>query len=134
LPDRNFGNWQEKLTHAFFDSHSDVSVIFFTDDDELRELAPDSPDAAADLAAAVAELVDPRRKAGMFDAAADVASRWRAGSRHKPPPTLPILALSVLAATRMRTDSQGMSHNYYLRLAQVLLTGGGGEPMSSKPG
>jgi hypothetical protein len=118
-----YWTWQERLARAFLSRDQGQYVIFFTDDDELRDLAPEVPDAAADLAACVTELVDARRVAGMFDAVSDLAASWQVGDRNEPPPTLPVLALSVLAAARMHTDARGMSHNYYLRLAQALLPG-----------
>lgn len=46
---------------------------------------------------------------------------WEKGDRSSPPPVLPLIALSVLAATKMRSDSQASSTNYYLRLAEALL-------------
>lgn len=120
LPEQYRG-WQIRLDHEFFQSGG-RPLIFFTDDDELRLLAPDSADPAADLAAAVRQLVNPHA-AGMFDAVTGAARIWRDGAREHPPPTLPVLALSVLAATRMHTDAQARSSNYYLRLAQALLPG-----------
>jgi hypothetical protein len=118
-----YWTWQERLARAFLCGNPGQPVIFFTDDDELRDLAPEAPDAAADLAACVTDLVDVRRGADMFDAVSGLVASWQAGSRDHPPPALPVLALSVLAAARMRTDTRGMSHNYYLRLAQALLPG-----------
>lgn len=57
----------------------------------------------------------------MFDAVTAKARTWQAGPQDQPPPTLPVLALSVLAATRMHSDAQARSGNYYLGLAQALL-------------
>ena len=46
--------------------------------------------------------------------------RWQRGSQVDPPPVLPLMAVSVLAATRMRSDALARSTNYYIRLAQTL--------------
>lgn len=118
LPEQ-YQRWQMRLNDEFFQSPG-KPLIFFTDDDELRRLAPDSADPAADLAAAARQLVNPHA-ASMFDAVTAAARTWRGGARDQPPPTLPVLALSVLAATRMHADAQARSSNYYLRLAQALL-------------
>ena len=67
-------------------------------------------------------LVNPYTPA-MFDAVTAAVRGWQAGARDEPPPTLPVLALSVLAATRMHTDARARSSNYYLRLAQALVPG-----------
>lgn len=45
-----------------------------------------------------------------------------------PPPSLPLLALSVLAATRMAREEGVSSSNYYLRFRRLLNLPGGGEP------
>ena len=51
-----YGIWQARLTKEFFGRNPGKPVIFFTDDDELHLLAPDSADPADDLAAAVRQL------------------------------------------------------------------------------
>lgn len=117
----HYAQWQKIFARAFLGVNPGVPLVFFVDDDELRRLVPGSPDPAGDLAAAVAELVHPQRGAAMFAAVARAAGWWDGSAHDQPPPSLPVLALSVLAATRMHTDEQARSHNYYLRLAQVLL-------------
>lgn len=62
----------------------------------------------------------------MFSGFRRHVARWRRAGTG-PPPTLPVLALSVLAATRMHRDGQGASSAYYLRLAQALLPGASDE-------
>jgi hypothetical protein len=118
LPEQ-YQRWQTRLSNEFF-QNPDEPLIFFTDDDELRLLAPDSANPAADLTAAVRQLVN-LDAPNMFDAVTAAARTWRGGDRDQPPPTLPVLALSVLAAARMHTDAYARSSNYYLRLAQALL-------------
>lgn len=119
LPEK-YGSWQIRLTNAFFWMNPGKPVILFTDDAELHLLAPDSADPAGELAAAVRQLVNPHAMT-MFDAVTAAVREWRAGAPDQPPPTLPVLALSVLAASRMHSDAQARSSNYYLRLAQALL-------------
>lgn len=57
----------------------------------------------------------------MFRSVVAAHQQWQRGSQEEPPPVLPVIAITVLAATRMRSDSQARSTNYYLRLAQALL-------------
>lgn len=120
LPEQ-YASWQRSLERAFFSHVAGTPVILFVDDDELRGVAATAADPAKDLSAAVVEVVDPRRGPRMFDSAARLARTWDRGRRDRPPPVLPILALSCLAATRMHTDAHVRSHNYYFRLAQALL-------------
>lgn len=117
----HYARWQEELAAAFFEGVVDTPVIFFIDDDELHRLAPTVDDPARSLAMAVREVVALTPVHHMFDRAREIASRWARGPRDSPPPVLPILALSSLAAARMHSDALVRRHNYYFRFAQVLL-------------
>lgn len=117
----DYARWQEELASVFFEGAADVPVIFFIDDDELRRLAPTVDDPARSLAMAVREVATPTPVHHMFDRAREIASRWARGPRNSPPPVLPILALSSLAAARMHSDALVRRNNYYYRFAQVLL-------------
>lgn len=95
-------------------------VIFFVDDDVLKNLSPGSPDPAADLSDAVRAVVNPAAGARMFDRAMDRLEHWAVRSQAEPPPVLPILALSVVAGSRMINDGVISSTNYYARLADLV--------------
>lgn len=115
--------WQELLAGAFLGPHHGP-IVFFVDDSEIISLRPDTPNPAAELASAVRNKMLLAAGKNMFKAIRQDFQRWKATSQAEPPPVLPIVAISVLAASRMRSDSKARSTNYYLRLAQTLLPGG----------
>lgn len=119
-----YADWQRHLAQAWF-TRADVPVVMFADDDELTRVAPahSQHDAATSLARAVMQRAAFSGGGAMFSGLQPDRLRWRRSSA-APPPTLPLLALTVLAATRMHRDDQGASSAYYLRLAQALLPDG----------
>lgn len=119
-----YAEWQQRLESAFFDDHADQPVVLFVDRDELTRLSAPDEDGARSLAAAVRDLVDVGSTARMFTKVEMLQNSWLAAGCDGPPPTLPVLALSVLAASEMRRDSQNSSNSYYIRLAEVLLPDG----------
>lgn len=119
-----YARWQAKLTEEFFHGHEGQPVVMFVDRDELEALADDGTDCVRSLASAVRGVADLARHGRLFDPICKLEQEWRQGSRDTPPPTLPVLALSVLAASEMRSDSSGARHNYYIRLARALLPDG----------
>ncbi|WP_280352401.1 hypothetical protein [Nocardia abscessus] len=120
LPDA-YALWQERLVLAFFKGRSGQPVVMFVDSGELQHLADEGEDGAHSLASAVRSVVDVSYGTSMFARAKRLAARWRRGDRTEPPPTLPILALSVLAASEMRSHGGIFRHNYYMPLVRVLL-------------
>ncbi|WP_344687396.1 hypothetical protein [Blastococcus jejuensis] len=116
-----YARWQERLAQSFFAGRGHQPVVLFVDRDELQRLSDPGEDGARSLAAAVRDIVDVARGAGMFGRAQRLESLWRQGTRDMPPPTLPILALSVLAASEMRTDSSARRNAYYKRLVGILV-------------
>jgi hypothetical protein len=116
-----YSRWQGALASAFFNGPPCMPVILFVDDSELCHLAEGVDEPGRDLARAVCELVDPRLGQSMFDRVAELQRRWVGQGRPGPPPTLPVLAVSVLAATRMQRDRRAAQHNYYVRLAEALI-------------
>lgn len=88
------------------------------DGESLAELAElDAREARASLSATV------RREVGagfsLFRYASLTRSWWR-GDAEKPPPALPLLALTVLAATEMGTVPGIPSHNFYVPFRRLL--------------
>lgn len=116
--------WQERLVHEFFDGREGQPVVMFIDLEDLRRLAAPGEDPLRSLAGAVKSLVDIRRDAYMFSEVKRVEAAWRRGPQRQPPPTLPVLAMSVFAASEMRSDASGAAHNYYIRLARALVPDG----------
>ncbi len=119
-----YARWQVKLAAEFFEGHEGQPVVMFVDRDELDALADDGEDCLRSLAAAVRSVVDLSKHGSMFEPVTRLEQAWRRGPRDTPPPTLPVLAVSVLAASEMRSDSAGARHNYYIRLARALLPDG----------
>lgn len=126
-----YSNWQEKLSREFFDGRREQPVVMFVDQDVLQYLAEPCQDGTRSLAGAVREVVDINRGRSMFERVEAMETAWRRGVRDQPPPTLPVLALSVLAASEMRSDDQGARHNYYIRLARVMLPDGSGPEIAA---
>lgn len=120
----SYADWQRWLAHAWF-GRPGAPVVLFADDDELAKVAPTqaATDPAGSLANAVLQHAPISAGGGMFSGFRPHIQRWRR-SPSGPPPTLPVLALTVLAAARMQRDDQGAASAYYLRLAQALLPEG----------
>ena len=113
--------WQQALARYFW-SGATSSTLMFVDDGVLASVRPGISHPAADLAGAVAQVMSVDGPVeGMFRHLVLAQGRWVGSGSGGPPPTLPVLALSVLAAARMDHDADASSANYYLRLAQVML-------------
>lgn len=114
-----YAHWQTALAGRFL-AERDGPVVLFVDDAELAQVVSDVADPGADLARAVLEMRPTDPDADFFVKVARACRLWKRGDRTQPPPVLPVLALSVLAATRMHSDGHALSTNYYLRLAEAL--------------
>lgn len=115
-----YRDWCRVLADALFPSaeNSDGAIYLLVDDEFLAQLPQGFTHAS--LARAVRETLH-RPGPTMFAPIAQQCYQWRRDSDHlTPPPSLPTLACSILAASRMDADHQGAGHNYYLRLAQLL--------------
>lgn len=121
---RTLAEWQEMLDATFFSpSPERAPIIFFLDDEEMERLWPDVPSPVDDLAGAVRGQLH-LEHANPFELVERDLSTWRRGSQSRPPGCLPLLALTVVAATHMRNDGVANSSAYYLRLAQLLWRSG----------
>lgn len=116
--------WQERLAREFFEGRTGQPVVMFVDLDDLERLADAGENTLRSFAGAVRSMVNIRLGASMFSEVQRVEAVWRRGTQDQPPPTLPVLALSVLAASEMRRDASGARHNYYIRLSRALLPDG----------
>ncbi|MCK8616130.1 hypothetical protein [Gordonia sp. C13] len=96
----------------------------FVDRAVLQDLSDECEDGPRSLAGAVRQLVDVTAGRLMFARVERADVTWHRGLRDEPPPTLPILALSVLAASEMSRDGSIASNNYYVPLAKALLPDG----------
>lgn len=121
MTDERYRWWQQTLADVFLVPQGGPLVLFI-DDDELRKIAPDIDDPTEDLAHAVRNASS-HVPGEYFSRVARDRRLWRLGDRTPPPPVLPVLAMTVLAATRMRSDGQALSTNYYRRLAESIEPG-----------
>ncbi len=117
---REYAVWQERLAREFFTDRRQQPVVMFVDRDQLNELADQGEDGPRSLASAVRELVDIAAGNEMFMSVAAAQRRWERGDHLAPPPTLPVLAITVLAASEMRARTNIAKTNYYLPLAEAL--------------
>lgn len=125
MMDERYSWWQKTLADAFLVPHAGPFALF-VDDAELRRIAPELDDPATDLARAVRDASSPIPGA-YFSQVERERRAWKRGDRAMPPPVLPVLAITVLAATQMRSDGQTLSTNYYRRLAESI------EPEAAEP-
>lgn len=107
-------------------------IFLFADDDTLAELhvSGDPHEACRSLAEAVLGSLDLSRKTDWFHRVSRAHRGWKAGSRTSCPPSLPLLALTVNAATHMEAnESLGIRKtNYYVPFRRLLGVDGYGEP------
>lgn len=103
----------------FVPSDHPLPVILFLDEEEMRRLWPDEPDPVESLTRAVRDRLN-FGSGNPYRTLNGDLQRWSYSDRTQPPPWLPLLAVTVLAATRMRSDGTASASAYYLRLAQLL--------------
>ena len=110
--------WAELLASFFFDeAHDGEEILFSVDSLSLAE-ASGLPEAQAcdSLIAAVKSVITP---AWHLSALVRAVERWRREDMDTAHPALPLLALSVLAASRMGEDQEVAVHNYYVPLRHL---------------
>jgi hypothetical protein len=116
---RTYIDWQQALERAFLQPRDRTApFVFFVDDDELDRLWPGCAAPALSLCRAVNQMIDWPAGTSLFRKIAYTAARHRRGD--EPPLTLPLLAVTVLAATRMHQDTSFTASAYFVRLAQAL--------------
>jgi hypothetical protein len=117
-PEKSFSYawWAEALRRRYFnEAFAGEPVTLCVDSDELASITGLTPnDAVESLAAAVRLVVMPGHRYSPLGRKAD---RWGATGCEGPPPSLPVLALSVLAATRMTAQD---NHSFYRPYRQLL--------------
>ncbi|MFE9772962.1 hypothetical protein ACFYOV_15000 [Streptomyces sp. NPDC005931] len=124
-----YRQWHEVLSAEFFgDDHAHRSIVLYVDDETEKALA-DRNGIKEGLAQAVAsELNWINQGKPLFCRVQDACGSWTRGGAVGPPPSLPVLALSVLAATRMASSDGMLKSNFYGRWGQVF----GEEPRSPR--
>jgi hypothetical protein len=117
--------WQERLAAEFFGpEQSGTLVFFFIDSAELERLH--DPSQATDLCQAVSSRL--LWNGDLFGSVTSDVARWRRGTQADPPPCLPLLAATVLAAVNMYAPMGPGAPAYYPRLAEILKPPGPAAP------
>lgn len=117
----SYDEWQSKLSKEFFHpNQAKLPIIMFLDDEELSRMFPDAPDATESLRFAVMSELRQTDKIGVLDGIRRRIESWTTSPQEDPPPCLPLLALTVVAGSRMRNDGEFSSTAYYPRLADLM--------------
>lgn len=129
----SYGEWQQALAHHFFDGrHVGRGFWLFVDDDVADSLGAvlGAQDGASQLRDLGRAYVGSEAGSGIFAGSLhDRFRRWYAGDRAEAPPILPVLALSVVAASHMHASENASQNNYYRRFRELLeLPPSGGMP------
>ncbi|NMN97826.1 hypothetical protein [Antrihabitans stalactiti] len=117
----HYDRWQAELASVYLrPTNSKAPIMLFVDDQELqRAFGKSQPQPVISLARAVASQLDWNKLYDLFSSIERRQARWRLGDRANPPPTLPVLVLSVLAASRMEWDRTATASAYYPRLQAI---------------
>ncbi|MFE5110109.1 hypothetical protein [Streptomyces sp. NPDC056663] len=115
-----YQHWHEVLAAEFFgEGHALQSTVLYVDDEVERDLAK-RHGIETGLARAVAGELnwsDPERP--LFSRLQSQCVMWTQRGSTGPPPSLPVLALSVQAATRMASSDGMLKTNFYGRWIQL---------------
>lgn len=115
---QSFEWWQSRLAREFFgEDRSSTPVLFFIDETELLTLH--DQDEVEELRIAVSSVL--AWHGNPYEPVSERCRAWKRGAREDPPPCLPLLAVTVLAAANMRRIEPGPgAPAYYARLAEAL--------------
>lgn len=114
----SYDEWRDALAHFWLDgAQAGEAVTLYLDDDDLSRVLPGETDDS--LSRAV------RSRLLLFSSSPfsrdlhDLVS-WKKAGQKGPLPSLPTLALCILAGTRMAGEGDIRPTNYYHRLAQLI--------------
>ncbi|MEU8304823.1 hypothetical protein AB0C84_14810 [Actinomadura sp. NPDC048955] len=127
-PSAAYGAWNKALAKEFFSrAHAGTPVIFWVDQDTAEELA-EKHQLGVPLSEAVRSALDMASRSRVFSR----VSAWCEQLRRPedPPPSLPLLAASVVAASMMASDGSIRVTNFYVPLARYLFGKGHAEEHS----
>ena len=119
-----YSEWQQALAEHFFDGrHVGRGFWLFIDDDVADGIGATLgvQDGASQLRDLGRAYVGSEAGSGIFTGSRhDRFWRWHDGDRSEAPPILPVLALSVLAASHMHASENASQTNYYRRFRELL--------------
>ncbi len=131
-PDRHwrYADWVELLGSYFFRPEAaGQPVTFFVDDEELGRMSGLAPDeAAASLVKAIKEVLGDLDTTGAYVTARAITRTWEEDGSQGYIRCLPLLAVAVLAATKMASEGTIRSYNYYVRYRDLVGATGEGQP------
>lgn len=95
-------------------------MLLFVDEEKLASLVPHGTDPVQSLRDAIGDyvVVSPDNQFGPVQR---ILKAWRKTDQRVAPPILPVLAMCVLAATKMDNSLGQRSSNYYAPLAELLV-------------
>lgn len=115
-----YDDWAELLAAFFFDeAHDGEEILFAVDELSLAEASSLDETAAAESLAAAVRLVIGKRWNVL--AVKRLVERWRKGGTGAAHPSLPFLAVTVLAASRMGSYEGFAGHKFYVPLRRALV-------------
>jgi hypothetical protein len=117
--DWSYDRWNTELARFFFGGSDSGELVAFCADGPTLAILTDAPEAEAveSLEAVVAACVMPDYR---FSNIASLAVQWERDGCDGAPPSLPLLALTVLAASLMQREEDVGAHNFYRRFRQLL--------------
>lgn len=114
----DYERWSAELDRRFLHEPENHPIMLCVDVETLTNLTgQNGEEAAVALARCVGSEVMPGYRFGRIAAR---CRRWAAGDRQSAPPSLPLLAATVLAASMMDRSVDMGAHNYYRRFRQLL--------------
>lgn len=129
----SYDKWNSALYEYFFGTESHGKIVYLYVNDQTialvgRRLGIPEVDCMDSFIDAVRTYIPTLEE--LFERAHTRGYRWYAQGQQGPPPFVGLLALTVLAATRMGADEdEGIGGgNYYIRLRQLLGLDGYGKP------
>lgn len=115
-----YRQWHEALSVEFFGTeHVLRSTVLYVDDEVERKLLEDSGIGRSLASAVGAELDWSMHGTPLLGRIQHECDSWLSKGSTGPPPSLPVLALSVLAATRMESSGGMLRSNFYGRWARL---------------
>lgn len=113
--------WQRRLAENVLEPQAgERPVSLFVDGAELERISHCDEDVAKkSLVTAVASQFSWRGGGRLFEPIERQISKWQSNDRSVPPPVLPLLAATVLAATEFDAAQKFNPHAYYPRLAEL---------------
>jgi hypothetical protein len=121
-PPMDHDGWAAALSAWFFRPEYAAShVMYLVDDDALGEVyGGDSEDARRSLVSGVRSKLRLRNHRQLFSDIERATRLWKVSGGDEPPPCLPLLAVAVLAATRMAHSADRAGNNYYGPFIELL--------------